>query len=42
MSIARSTFIIDEDGFITKRFQKIRMKGHAESNIQNFMEEVRP
>lgn len=34
MGIVRSTFLLDEEGKITKEYRKVRAKGHAEALLQ--------
>ena len=35
IGIVRSTFLLDEDGQITKEFRNVKAKGHAESVLQS-------
>ncbi len=35
MGIERTTFVIDEKGVITKIFPKVKVKGHADSVLEN-------
>ena len=34
MGIERSTFVIDENGFIVKEWRKVKVKGHVEEALQ--------
>ncbi|MGL5244849.1 MAG: peroxiredoxin, partial [Sarcina sp.] len=34
MGVERSTFIINEDGFLTNEFRKVRVKGHLEKVLE--------
>jgi peroxiredoxin Q/BCP len=34
MGIVRSTFIIDEKGFLRKEYRKVKVKGHAEEVLE--------
>ena len=38
MGVERSTFIIDTDGYITKEWKKVRVKGHVEAVKQKIVE----
>ncbi len=38
MGVERSTFIIDTDGYITKEWRKVRVKGHVEAVKQKIVE----
>lgn len=36
MGISRYTYIIDENGFIEKSFEKVSVKSHARDILNNF------
>ncbi|MEO3150012.1 peroxiredoxin, partial [Turicibacter sanguinis] len=35
IGIERSTFLIDEEGFITKIYRKVKVAGHIEDVLEN-------
>ena len=37
MGIERSTFIIDENGILIKEYRKVKVKGHVDSILEEFL-----